>query len=92
LNLASDARTQHILYGDATGGGHLPPGKPDKTLFPTSWSADDVMTAISEVATNPGSKVVAEQGMRTVLHGRVNGILIKVVTDWRDIITGYPLY
>jgi RHS repeat-associated protein len=92
LNVASDARTQHILNGDATGGGHLFPGEPGKTPFPESWSAGEVMSAISEVATNPNSKIVAEQGVRTVLNGEVDGVLIKVVTDWRDIITAYPLY
>lgn len=31
VNLASEARTEHILSGDATGGGHLWPGLPGKT-------------------------------------------------------------
>jgi hypothetical protein len=38
FNLASDARTTHILHGDATGGGHLWPGLTGKTPFPTGWS------------------------------------------------------
>jgi hypothetical protein len=38
VNLASDARTTHILEGDATGGGHQWPGLADKTPFPEGWS------------------------------------------------------
>lgn len=34
VNLASPSRAQHILTGDATGGGHMWPGAPGKSVFP----------------------------------------------------------
>lgn len=53
-NLASEARANHILYGDGPGsGGHLWPGQPGKTAFPASWNADKVMSTISDIATDP---------------------------------------
>ncbi|MGV1761854.1 EndoU domain-containing protein [Rhizobium sp. A22-96] len=53
-NLASEARTNHILYGDGpNSGGHLWPGQPGKTVFPKSWNADKVMSTISDIATDP---------------------------------------
>lgn len=53
INIASTQRTQHILYGDQTGGGHLWPGAPGKTAFPQSWDAEKVMTVTSDLATDP---------------------------------------
>jgi hypothetical protein len=47
VNLASDARTQHILDG------HMLPGEPGNTLFPSEWSAGKIMNGVSEVATDP---------------------------------------
>lgn len=52
-NLASPQRTQHILHGDATGGGHLWPGSAGKTPFPQNWDANKVMNTTSDLATNP---------------------------------------
>ncbi|MGH2943715.1 MAG: RHS repeat-associated core domain-containing protein, partial [Solirubrobacteraceae bacterium] len=89
VNLASPQRTQHILYGDATGGGHLHPGLPGKTPFPESWSPERVMHEISDVATDPSSQRIP-QGAREVVLGTRDGVDIKVVTDGRDIITGHP--
>lgn len=53
VNLASPARTQHILFGDATGGGHMWPGAAGKSVFPSSWSGSEIMNAISDIATDP---------------------------------------
>jgi RHS repeat-associated protein len=90
VNLASKGRTAHILRGDATGGGHLWPGRPGKTPFPRDWSTGRVMHEISDVATDPASRIVGTQGSRTVLEGTRSGVTIRVVTDGADIITGYP--
>lgn len=90
VNLASGARTTHILRGDRTGGGHHWPGRPGKTPFPRDWDADRVMHEISDIATDPAASVVGRQGSRTVLEGTRGGVRIRVVTDGRDIITGYP--
>jgi hypothetical protein len=52
-NVASAQRTQHILHGDATGGGHLWPGGAGKTPFPQDWDANRIMSTTSVLATNP---------------------------------------
>jgi hypothetical protein len=90
VNLASSSRTRHILQGDGTGGGHLWPGRAGKTPFPREWDADRVMHEISDIATDPAATVVGRQGRRTVLEGTRGAVRIRVVTDGRDIITGYP--
>lgn len=53
VNVASAQRTQHILYGDGTGGGHLWPGLPGKTPFPRSWDGNRIMSTTSDIATDP---------------------------------------
>ncbi|MBV8528825.1 MAG: hypothetical protein JOZ75_10950 [Candidatus Dormibacteraeota bacterium] len=52
-NLASPERANHILNGDAKGGGHLWPGMPGKSPFPADWSSDKIMNAASDIATGP---------------------------------------
>lgn len=90
-NLASDRRTTHILDSDVTGGGHLWPGKPNKTPFPSDWGRDKIMDAISDVVTSPSSVAGPIEGSRTAIYGVYDDVLIKVVTDWRDIITAHPV-
>ncbi|MCZ2391540.1 MAG: EndoU domain-containing protein [Acidobacteria bacterium] len=70
-NLASPARTTHILAGDATGGGHAwfrswqatkngLLGR--KSMFPITWSNRKIMNGISEVATNLNSRWLQQSG------------------------------
>ena len=82
LNLASEARTNHILNGDATGGGHLWPGLAGKTPFPESWSASQVMNAISDVATDPEATSVV-QGGRTIVTGSQDATSVSLSTTRR---------
>jgi RHS repeat-associated protein len=91
VNLASETRTNHILSGDSSGGGHLWPGDSGKTPFPQDWSAARVMHEISDVATDPASTRVA-QGGKTVVTGTRDGVRIRVVIDntTGEIVTGYP--
>jgi hypothetical protein len=91
VNLATEARTTHILEGDATGGGHLWPGLPGKTPFPQDWSAARVMHEISDVASDPASARVV-QGGKTVVTGTRGGVDIEVIIDNKtgEIVTGYP--
>lgn len=90
VDLASAARRNHILYGDATGGGHLWPGLPGKTPFPKEWSADRVMHEISDVATDPSSIFRPGRGGSTIATGTRDGVDIRVILRDGDIITGYP--
>jgi len=67
-SLISPQRTQHILYGDSTGGGHMSgaditnPAAAGKSQFPASWSEADVAHGISAVATDPASTTVQQTG------------------------------
>lgn len=103
VNLASPQRTQHILLGDSTGGGHLWPGGPGKTPFPRSWSGQKIMHYVSDIATDPtltwtrpgqtGSLFTrAGDPARFVVFGEREGIRIKVVLEpmGEGIITAYP--
>jgi filamentous hemagglutinin len=93
VNLASEARTTHILEGDATGGGHQWPGLFGKTPFPEEWSGARIMHEISDIATDPSARENAiPQGSRTVLTGFREGVEIRVIVSSAngEIIHGYP--
>ena len=62
VNLVSGDRSIHILYGDATGGGHLWPGLPGKTPFPESWSAPKILHGVSDIVTDPAVPWVNQTG------------------------------
>jgi RHS repeat-associated protein len=62
VNLVSARRTNHILYGDATGGGHMWPGLTGKTPFPQNWSGNKIMHHVSDIATDPGLIWVQQTG------------------------------
>lgn len=95
VNVASDFRTNHILYGDKTGGGHLWPGKSGKSVFPEAWDADTVMHNVSDIVTDPN---IAWQKGRVIkgvqryeVIGVRDGVKVKVITDGKDIITAFPI-
>lgn len=90
--LASPQRTEHILNGDATGGGHMWPGAPGKTSFPQDWSGAKIMHEASDIATDPNSTILTRGGGREILTGTREGVDIRVVVDYNnnDIITAYP--
>ena len=98
VNLASDYRTRHILYGDSGKPGsynHLFPGGDDKSVFPEGWTPDRIMHEVSDVVTDPGvtwnkNRMVGGVQRYEAIAER-DGVLIKVVTDGKDIITAYPI-
>jgi RHS repeat-associated protein len=104
INLASTQRTMHILYGDATGGGHLWPGRPGKSTFPQSWNAEKVMHNVSDVATDPASTWVQQTGragaqytkggqpVRWLAEGVRDGVCIACIVEPQGagIITAFP--
>jgi len=98
VNLASVKRTGHILFGDKTGGGHMWPGKPGKSIFPNHWKGGEIMHYISDIATDPSVHFVessTKSGLiRYVGVGQREGVNIKVVLDAskNEIISGYPLW
>ena len=105
VNLASPERTAHILNGDATGGGHLWPGLPGKTPFPSGWNGNKVMHYVSSIATDPGLPWIQQTGKagslytkagdpaRFIVVGEREGVKIKVVLEpaGEGVITAHPL-
>lgn len=79
----------HILYGDAPGsGGHAPgTGMPGKSEFPVGWTNEDILTAVSDVATDPTSRATI-QGNTTIIDGTrldvVEGKYIDIRVYVRD--------
>jgi hypothetical protein len=104
-NLGSPKRTRHILEGDSTGGGHMFPGKPEKTVFPKTWDGDKIMFYISDIVTDPGitwrqldgvpgsAYTRAGKPARFEAVGTREGVEIRVVVEpaGEGIISGYPL-
>jgi hypothetical protein len=109
INLASEERTVHILAGDATGGGHawfgslksFANGLLGKSMFPMSWSNEEIMHAVSEVAVNnPWIQQTGKAGaaltksgqpVRFVVEGMYGATKIRVITTRTDIITAFPI-
>jgi RHS repeat-associated protein len=105
VNLASKSRTNHILHGDQTGGGHLWPGAPGKSTFPRDWSPARIMHEISDIATDPSLTPVQQTGTpgslftksgrpaRFAVVGERGGIRIKVILEpaGEGIVTGFPV-
>lgn len=81
------------------------PGEPGNTLFPANWSADQIMHAISDVATDPGIPWTQETGVLGTMFTKAGGparfsavgfrggVWIKAIVEpmGEGIITGFPL-
>jgi hypothetical protein len=94
VDLTDSAGRTHILDGDGTSsGGHRPgTGIPEKSEFPKTWSDEEILHHISDVATDPAS-LRTEQGLRLKVEGTRKGVDIRVILDpTRDgrIVTGFP--
>jgi filamentous hemagglutinin len=94
-SIVTPDKATHILVGDQTGGGHLWPGLPGKSPFPKEWSAEQVLGAISDVATDPNSNRTPQSNGRIQVRGTRNGIDILVIVEPPNvrngqIVTGYP--
>ncbi len=91
-NLASAQRINHILNGDETGGGHLYPGLPGKTPFPSSWDEPTIMEEVSDIATDPTLPRTVQPNGNTAVQGTVNGVNITVIVNpsGNDIISAFP--
>lgn len=94
-SLVDEKGKRHILDGDKSGGGHRAgTGKPGKSEFPSSWTDDQILGEISDVATDPNSTTKPGRDGRTVTNGTRGGIDIEVITESGSkggrIVTGYP--
>ncbi len=95
VDLTDAKARKHILEGDATGGGHRPGlGKPGKSEFPKGWRDEKILHEISDVATDPASKVTPGRSGRLVIEGMRDGVDIRVIVEPPSkggrIVTGFP--
>lgn len=86
-------RARHILDGDGPGkpgGGHRHGSdRPGKTEFPESWSDQQVLTAVSDVARQPDESRQQRNG-KTLASGERDGVRIFVVSKDGTIVTAWP--
>ncbi|ELY6226834.1 VENN motif pre-toxin domain-containing protein [Cronobacter muytjensii] len=63
VDILSPEARQHILYGESlTTGGHMYPGNPGKTIFPSTWPANKIVNAVGDIATSPDTTWYAQTG------------------------------
>ncbi len=92
----SGDRLNHILYGDATGGGHMTGyGDPSKSHFPPppAWTAIIIRQAILAVANDPVSRRDRQPNGKMRVEGAYNGVIIRVVVDdhVNQVVTAHPI-
>ncbi len=92
-NVASAQRTQHILHGDATGGGHMWPGGAGKTPFPQDWDANKIMNVTSDLATNPNLlwKPQTGNGGLYTNKGKPSRFLVTDTNGNLPVVDGVPI-
>lgn len=89
----SEQRAQHILYGDATGGGHLyGVGKPCKSEFPKHWNEQTILKEVELIAANDNLNWEQQRNGYYVTEQRVGTVNVRVVKarNAEDVITAYP--
>ncbi|WP_147572881.1 DUF6531 domain-containing protein [Cellulomonas massiliensis] len=99
VDLASASRRAHIMEGHRHG------GIDGKTWFPQSWSDDEIMHAVSDVATDPSITWIQQSGVagaeftkkgkpvRFIAEGVRNGVNMRVAIEpgGEGIITAFPI-
>lgn len=89
----SDQRKTHILYGDATGGGHLyGTSKPCASEFPAAWQSEDVVTRIVTHA-NDNLDWQQQKNGNYVAEVQDGPLRIRIVINSarKEIVTAYPV-
>ncbi len=89
----SEARKEHILQGDRTGGGHkFGTGKPCKSEFPKEWNSDEIIATVERIASNDNLPWSKQRNGYYTAEEMVDGVKVRVVLNGRrdDVITAYP--
>lgn len=89
----SEKRKVHLLYGDATGGGHLYGiGKPCASEFPADWQAEEVVERVLSHA-NDNLDWQQQQNGNHVAETTDGALRIRIVIDSqrKEIVTAYPV-
>lgn len=90
----SPERREHILYGDATGGGHLfGQGKPCKSEFPKHWDEKTILKEVDLIAANDNLNWEQQRNGYYVTEQKVGTVKVRVVKgrDGAQVITAYPI-
>lgn len=93
IHLSQD-RQQHILYGDARGGGHkFGVGKPCKSEFPQDWDDAEIIETVKEIAANDNLDWRREDNGYYVTETFEERVKVRVVLgpEKENIITAYPV-
>lgn len=89
----SPQRRAHILYGDATGGGHMfGAGKPCKSEFPKHWDEDTIIKEVELIAANDNLNWEEQRNGYYVTEQKVGTVNVRVVKgrENKKVITAYP--
>lgn len=89
----SPQRRAHILYGDATGGGHMfGAGKPCKSEFPKHWDEDTIIKEVELIAANDNLNWEQQRNGYYVTEQKVGAVKVRVVKgrENKNVITAYP--
>jgi RHS repeat-associated protein len=96
VDLSSSSRRNHILDGEVLPGGRYSGGHragtgfPRKSEFPGSWSDDQILHHVSDIATDPSLTWRPGRGGDFWVSGTRDGIDIEVLIRNGEIWTAYP--
>ena len=93
VSLIPPERRVHILYGDATGGGHkFGAGKPCKSEFPKHWDEKTIIKEVELIAANDNLNWEQQRNGYYVTEQKVGTVKLRVVKDRdnKQVITAYP--
>jgi len=94
MPVVTGLRRTHILYGDQSGGGHLHgAGKPCKSEFPASWSAEKIISTVERAAANDNIPWALQDNGYYVADVMADNIRLRIVlnNDKSEVVTAYPL-
>lgn len=92
--VVTEQRKIHILYGDATGGGHLyGMNKPCTSEFPPEWRADDIIARVTAHAANDNLGWKKQKNGNYAAEAADRGLKIRIVVnaDRTEVVTAYPV-
>ncbi len=93
VSIISPERRTHILFGDATGGGHLyGTGVPCKSEFPKHWGEETIIKEVELIATNDNLNWEQQRNGYYVTEQDVGTVRVRVVKgrENKQVITAYP--
>ncbi|MCB1783784.1 MAG: EndoU domain-containing protein [Alphaproteobacteria bacterium] len=90
----SQKAVQHILYGDARGGGHkYGQNAPCKSEFPASWDEVRIKATVQKLAANDNADWARQANGYFVSEQMDSGVKVRVVLNRAkdEVVTAYPV-